>query len=310
MRKVLSVTGSTTTAKSQRSRVGTKRKSPGKQEVKAIIRAIREGKKQDDAGALNHLACRIKLGELLCRLKAAVGHGGWLAALAETGYDDRKAQRLMSLPESSIDQIRTSDPDLAVRLPTDLQQLAELRKLSEDQLREAFAGSGWYFEDMSRAQVAAAVKDVLAGKPVVMATDVAIGAANTDTEDGGKQLSVQRRDGSQNAQRDDVNEVDGDGAKSAEESGSQDRQTEADEDLDDDTVVDENDEQQQPAGDLPESDTDKMVDEAAHSLHAQLVEQARQVVEEPAFAKFTGRGAGKDELFNAIIRRVRALLIV
>jgi len=148
------------------------------EDIDQIIQHIRETRGQAEKieheyAQLNlaYVEKQIEIGECLKRLKEVAGHGGWMSAVKDTGYDVRTAGRLMMLPGSAIDQIRIIDTNLAVKLPHCLIKLESLSKLTLDHLRDAFADEGWYFEGISRKQIGANVKAICAGKSPIYTTN-------------------------------------------------------------------------------------------------------------------------------------------
>lgn len=139
--------------------------------VEQLIQELVNEQKKADAAVLDYLTTCVNIGTKLKAVKELVGHGEWMAVLKKLRYDARTANRLMMLPNSAVDQIRISDTNLTLQLPRCLIKLESLCKLTLDQLRDAFADEGWYFQGISRKQIAANVKAICAGKPPIHTTN-------------------------------------------------------------------------------------------------------------------------------------------
>jgi hypothetical protein len=268
-----------------------------KKKVQDIQEKLKKCKKDDDEDDLRRIERRVLEGQLLRELKAAFEHGDWLPALSETRYDIRTAQRLMNLPGSAVDQLRTADPRLAIKLPGDVQKLSELAKLSLDQLREALADGGWYEEDWSRTQVADTVKNVKAGKPAVVAENIDDDESDDDTDDdkGSKPLrGTQQGVARQQSRRADADE--GDAADDA-----------AVEDHDDGAAA-EGDAGEEQAKANADSPLDHAINEAAQAIYDLAVSDARESARRPNFRALAGQGRTEDDLVHAILHRVYELI--
>lgn len=111
--------------------------------IEDLVARIRELQLQGADALAGRIRCSIEIGEQLHALREQTEHGEWLKRLAELGYGERQAQRLMQLAGSALaGQIRPTVTDLGRRRPADLHKLASLARLSDEQLEELFGDLG------------------------------------------------------------------------------------------------------------------------------------------------------------------------
>lgn len=127
-----------------------------------IIAQIRELQQRECESNTTLIYCRIEIGLRLLALQEQIGHGGWTKTLVTLGYSERQAQRLMQIAKCPwADEIRTSGTDFVLGLPSDLQKLASLAKLTREQLQDLMARED--LNELSRGAVSAHVDQLFGG---------------------------------------------------------------------------------------------------------------------------------------------------
>jgi hypothetical protein len=100
----------------------------------------------------------VRIGVLLIELQSAAGRT-WQRQVEKLGYHPRTASRLQKIALSWQGEIGTAGSEILSRLPTDLQKLEWLSRLSREQLGTLLA---WLdLKKASRNEVTAAVKELL-----------------------------------------------------------------------------------------------------------------------------------------------------
>jgi len=133
--------------------------------IEEVIEKIRQLQAQQGKNRIEFVRCCCDIGSNLNELKSRVGHGDWEKTVEKLGYNKRTAERLMQVANSWFpDHLRTlgtHSQEFADRLPTDLQKLVLIIKLSCDEFVEALECH--HFDQMSREAVSKAVKVILNG---------------------------------------------------------------------------------------------------------------------------------------------------
>jgi hypothetical protein len=137
--------------------------SPGasidtRDKVTALVGQIREEQQGIDRNDASTVVNQIRIGSLLIRLKAESGWT-WTRTVREIGYHPRAASRLLRLGTSWLAGLGTAGSEFLHRLPTDLQKLDWLCRLTRTQLEQLLTELDC--KHAGRAAVAAAVKHIL-----------------------------------------------------------------------------------------------------------------------------------------------------
>jgi hypothetical protein len=133
---------------------GTRRDSDG---VEKLVAKIRKLQQQEASTRVESIRCRIEIGEQLQALRSQTDHGQWSKKLKLLGYEKRTAERLMQVAASPLAaEMRTTGTHLGSRLPVDIQKLAQLARLSSDQLRTFLSTHD--AEELSREELAALLR--------------------------------------------------------------------------------------------------------------------------------------------------------
>ena len=153
---------SAATGRTKSSLAGKERRDvPAIEDLVAKIRKLQLQEADKRTGLIRSL---IEIGEQLQALREQTEHGEWLKRLEELGYGERQAQRLMQFAGSALaGQIRPTVTDLGRRLPTDMQKLASLARLSLEQLEELLKDANLDLDDMSRDDVSKQVRELPTG---------------------------------------------------------------------------------------------------------------------------------------------------
>lgn len=132
--------------------------------VKTTIEKIRKLESRQGKSRIELIRCHCGIGSSLIELQKGIVHGNWEnTVVEELGYNKTTAQHLLKLAGSWLpDQIRTvakDFPELAKRLPTDLQKLRKIIELKPEQFVDALRQHD--FTQMNRTDVRQAVAAIL-----------------------------------------------------------------------------------------------------------------------------------------------------